>query len=119
MDWTSIIVAVAIAFYGWLEYRRRETAHRSVLARLMRGASLPVSEAAPPLAKILMLGSVCLLLLFTVAILLYFSSVVRTNAGKPLGIMAFILISPLAILVLMFIRDLRLYRTRHASRWER
>ncbi|HUI65694.1 MAG TPA: hypothetical protein VL126_12710 [Bacteroidota bacterium] len=112
MDWTSLIVCVGIALYGWLEYRRRETAHRLELARLARGeGSLARTLSLLP-GNLLFLGSVCLILVLAIAMLLYYSVVHNTSAAGPLRAVALIMSSPLAIMILMFIRDLRLLRAR-------
>jgi len=112
VDWTSLIACIAIAFYGWLEYRRRETAHQLELARLARGEGPPSRAPSVLPGNLLMLGSVCLILLLAIAMLLYYSTVHKTSAASPLRTVAIIMSSPLAIMILMFIRDLRLFRAR-------
>ncbi len=104
MDWTSLILAMGIALYGVLEYRRREVVQKQRIEGLRRGVMPSFEPPAPRRWQLLTTVAVELsLLLF--AVWIWSRAVVAGKyfgAYAPLG--AFITI--LALIVLMMLVNL-------------
>ncbi len=106
MDFSSIVISLLIAAYGYVEYNDREKAHRLLIERLTSG-SPPSAEGPPPAWKLVTTGSVCILLTGFAAVLIYTGIRSHNTSGQMLEIMGLMMTLPLFILVLIFVRDVR------------
>lgn len=63
MDYTGLVIAIAIVVYGVLTYRRREHRFRDVMANLSRGVKPPEQIANPQGRNLVTVGAVGLVVL--------------------------------------------------------
>jgi hypothetical protein len=109
MDLSSPVISLLIVCYGAYEYQRREKAQREAMELLRRGEVPSPAGSKPRPWRLLTTGSVCVLLAGFVSLLFYAGAAWRRNSARPLEIMASLIAVPLAILVMIFVRDLRRY----------
>lgn len=104
MDWTTLIIALGIAGYGAVEYRRRESLQKERIAGLRKGI-LPLYEPPrPELWRLLTTGAVEIVLLIFAGWLWYKG----IHAGNYLRAFAQVgsFFSILALLVLVMLVNL-------------
>lgn len=58
MDWTSLILALAIALYGLLEYRKRERLQKERIEAIRKGILPPFEPPPPQFWRVLTTGAV-------------------------------------------------------------
>ena len=111
MDTSALAIIAVIIVYGVIEYQRRETRHREVMVFLKRGEEPPVPEVKKPQAwRLLTSGGVALLLCLVVGVLVKLGLEGHSYA-RPYYVMALGFALLLVVVLMMFARDLRAYRT--------
>jgi hypothetical protein len=107
MDYSSLIITVAILIYGLFEYRRREQRHRIDMEFLRRGITPPQeSELVVPRWRI---ATVAMTAFFTFATagILIFKGITHPGYRTPLFVIACVFLALSAPLVYMIVRDRR------------
>ena len=110
MDYSSLIIAAAIALYGVYEYRRRERQHRVDIEFLRRGIE------PPPEADLMVprwrIATVAITACITIgaAGFVIFKGITHPGYGTPLIAIGGMFLSLAAPLVYIIVRDIRLPR---------
>ena len=111
MDYSALAIIAGIIVYGSLEYRRREARHRSAMEYLRLGKEPPLPEGKKPeVWRLVTTGAVVIILVALVGVLVWFGFQ-ADGYGYPYYVMALGFGLLLLILGMMFIRDLRAFRT--------
>jgi hydrogenase-4 membrane subunit HyfE len=105
MDTTSLAIAVAIAAYGVVEYRRREALHARHISEIRRGLRPLIDLPHVAFWQVCTTGAVGILLIAFVAILLALEFRTGVKAGPYVPVAAFFGLLFL-IVALMFMRVL-------------
>lgn len=111
MDYGSLSIVAAIVLYGTFEYHRREQRHREAMSYLRRGEQPPARPGNHLLVSLMTTGAVGVLLLVSGSMLIIHGvRIPRYGASiVPIGLIFALLAIPV---IVMFVRDLRLYRSR-------
>ena len=118
MDYTSLIIAAGIIVYAIFEYQRREQEHREALSYLRRGEKPPEPVQVVEGWKVFTTGGTAFILL---GVTIFVAHLAATTAAKyvpPLIIMTGIAAVLLATVILLFFRNLALYRSAGSGRKE-
>jgi hypothetical protein len=89
MDISSLVVALGIALYGAIEYRRREALHARRLSEIRRGIRPPFAPPRVALWQVFTSVSVGVLLLVFIVVLLALEFRTGVNAGPYLPLILF------------------------------
>jgi hypothetical protein len=108
MDYVSLIIALAIAVYGFVEYRRRNLQHIEQLAEIRKGIRPVSAEPRIALWHVYTTGAVGILLFVAYVVLLVLEFRTGIKAGPYLLVAAFFAVL-LVMVMLMFIRALMGY----------
>jgi high-affinity Fe2+/Pb2+ permease len=110
MDYSSLIIAAAIAVYGIWEYRRRERQHRIDIEFLMRGIEPPPeTDLKVPRWRIATVAITACIAGGAAAVVIY-KGATHPGYRAPLIIIGCIFLSLAAPLVYIIVRDIRLPR---------
>jgi len=110
MDYSSLIIAAAIAVYGFWEYRRRERRHRLDIEFLRRGIEPPPeTDLVVPRWRIATVSITACIALAAAGVVMY-KGVTHPGYGTPLIIIGCIFFGLAAPLLYMIARDIRLPR---------
>ena len=114
MDFGSLAMAMGIALYGLIEYRRRERVHRTELAYVRRGETPPrTTPRYPVLTLVTTAGTAALLLVSAALLIVRGPGLPRYGASiAAIGVIFLILSVPVSF---MLIRDLRTFRSRRRT----
>jgi hypothetical protein len=117
MDYTGIVIAIAIVVYGILTYRRREQRFRDVMGNLSRGMKPPEQTANTQGRYLVTAGAVGLVVLALAAAFTGYG--VQHGKLNPLILaIAFIFFLLFMLLARTFLRDIVKYREVRKSRDE-
>lgn len=89
MDYSSLVVALAIAFYGAIEYRRREALHSRRISEIRRGLRSPFEPPRVELWQVFTSVSVALLLILLIFALLALEFRTGVKAGPYIPLVLF------------------------------
>jgi hypothetical protein len=109
MDYTSLVIILAIVIYVIVEYRRREQQHREALSYLKKGQKPPEEVKVVEGWTLFTAGGMVILLLAVTAYLALLAVTAHGNYARPLVVMTGIGIILAAAVGLMFIRNLSIY----------
>lgn len=115
MDFSSLFTVVGILLYGAYEYHRREQLHRKVLRDLREGKPPVVQETKPAVLKLWTTGIVSGILLLSVLGFLFLRPRI-IYGGEYLYILAFMFFTIFLLLLLMFLRDIRVRHNNSITR---
>ncbi len=110
MDYTSLVIVVGIILYAIFEYQRREQEHREALSYLKRGEKPPERVQVVEGWKLFTTGGVAILLLAVTIFVARLAATTPPRYTTPLIVMTGMGALLLAVVILLFIRNLALYR---------
>ena len=116
MDWTSIVISLAILAYGWTAYVRRENKHRKMLEILKKGEELPVVARKISTWRLVTTGGMVLFLLLVAAGFLWLGIRGSGKYALPFVVMSVASLPPAVLLGMIWWRDYDFMRSSAGQR---
>ncbi len=110
MDYTGLVIAVAIVVYGVLAYRHRERVYWETMTYLRRGKKPPERTPRMEVWKLETTGVIGLAALATVVVLVISGFHKAGRLDTAMLSIALVLAGLFVLLTLIFMRDLKKYR---------
>jgi preprotein translocase subunit SecY len=121
VDYSSLVIALIILAYGWMEYRKREKNHQVVMAHLARGEKPPEPKLAGTVErwKLFTTGGMVVLLLVVSAVFFMMGFRGHAKYVTPIFFMGGLGVLMAVAIGMMFVRDLRIYKKDEQNRKEK
>jgi len=110
MDYTSLVIIAGIMVYVIFEYQRREQQQREVLSFLKKGEKNPEPVQVVEGWKLFTTGGMAIILLAVTGVLARLAVTSHPRYAMPFVVMVGIGVVLVAVVGLMFFRNLALYR---------